>query len=64
MHVCGYRLDVPRALELSRDWLFVAVAELGNRLIFILGDWNSEPDKMPVDVVYGSQRPQGHQGHI
>eukprot|EP00971_Amphidinium_carterae_P208451 4135785-Amphidinium_carterae.2 len=32
-----------------------AVAALGNRKIFTLGDWNFEPDELPMDLVQGSQ---------
>eukprot|EP00971_Amphidinium_carterae_P069640 1378292-Amphidinium_carterae.1 len=35
--------------------IFAAVAALGNRQIFVLGDWNFEPDSFPIDLVCGGQ---------
>eukprot|EP00971_Amphidinium_carterae_P065757 1303048-Amphidinium_carterae.1 len=35
--------------------IFAAVAAHGNRQIFILGDWNFEPDSFPIDLVCGGQ---------
>eukprot|EP00971_Amphidinium_carterae_P033396 657738-Amphidinium_carterae.1 len=35
--------------------IFAAVAALGNRQIFILGDWNFEPDNFPIDLLNGGQ---------
>eukprot|EP00971_Amphidinium_carterae_P021421 422484-Amphidinium_carterae.1 len=35
--------------------LFGVVAALGNRKIFILGDWNFEPDEFPIDLIHGGQ---------
>eukprot|EP00971_Amphidinium_carterae_P274152 5440799-Amphidinium_carterae.1 len=35
--------------------LFSAVAALGSRKIFIIGDRNFEPDELPIDLVRGSQ---------
>eukprot|EP00971_Amphidinium_carterae_P259554 5150073-Amphidinium_carterae.3 len=57
-NVYGYSSDKERAHELNREVcleIFAAVAALGNRQIFILGDWNFEPDNFPIDLVHGSQ---------
>eukprot|EP00971_Amphidinium_carterae_P300159 5963890-Amphidinium_carterae.1 len=46
------------AQELNREVCmetFAAVAALGNRQIFILGDWNFEPDNFPIDLLHGGQ---------
>eukprot|EP00971_Amphidinium_carterae_P121223 2400831-Amphidinium_carterae.2 len=54
----GYSSDKERAQELNREVcleIFSAVAALGNRQIFILGDWNFEPDNFPIDLVHGGQ---------
>eukprot|EP00971_Amphidinium_carterae_P152720 3027054-Amphidinium_carterae.3 len=50
--------DNPRVPELNRELcleLFAAVAALGNRMIFILGDWNFAPDDFPIDLLQGGQ---------
>eukprot|EP00971_Amphidinium_carterae_P233542 4634806-Amphidinium_carterae.1 len=57
-NVYGYSSDKERAQELNREVcleIFAAVAALGNRQIFILGDWNFEPDNFPIDLVNGGQ---------
>eukprot|EP00971_Amphidinium_carterae_P304080 6042881-Amphidinium_carterae.1 len=57
-HVYGYSSDNERAPELNRELcieLFGAVAALGNRKIFIVGDWNFAPDDFPIDILNGSQ---------
>eukprot|EP00971_Amphidinium_carterae_P163036 3232283-Amphidinium_carterae.1 len=57
-NVYGYSSDKERAPELNREVcleIFAAVAALGNRQIFILGDWNFEPDNFPIDLVHGGQ---------
>eukprot|EP00971_Amphidinium_carterae_P276094 5479009-Amphidinium_carterae.1 len=57
-NVYGYSSDKERAQELNREVcleIFAAVAALGNRQIFILGDWNFEPDDFPIDLVHGGQ---------
>eukprot|EP00971_Amphidinium_carterae_P166346 3296784-Amphidinium_carterae.1 len=44
--------------ELNRELcieLFGAVAALGNRKIFLLGDWNFAPDDFPIDLLNGGQ---------
>eukprot|EP00971_Amphidinium_carterae_P134156 2658197-Amphidinium_carterae.1 len=35
--------------------ILAAVAAVGNRQIFVLGDWNFEPDSFPIDLVCGGQ---------
>eukprot|EP00971_Amphidinium_carterae_P252075 5004947-Amphidinium_carterae.2 len=35
--------------------VFGAVAALGNRKIFILGDWNFEPGEFPIHLLHGGQ---------
>eukprot|EP00971_Amphidinium_carterae_P104393 2067284-Amphidinium_carterae.1 len=50
--------DKDRAQELNREVcveIFAAVAALGNRQIFTLGDWNFEPDNFPIDLLNGGQ---------
>eukprot|EP00971_Amphidinium_carterae_P176904 3507770-Amphidinium_carterae.1 len=57
-NVYGYSSDKDRAQELNREVcleIFAAVAALGNRQIFILGDWNFEPDNFPIDLLNGGQ---------
>eukprot|EP00971_Amphidinium_carterae_P290255 5763126-Amphidinium_carterae.1 len=57
-NVYGYSSDKERAQELNREVcveIFAAVAALGNRQIFILGDWNFEPDNFPIDLLNGGQ---------
>eukprot|EP00971_Amphidinium_carterae_P117001 2317112-Amphidinium_carterae.1 len=57
-NVYGYSSDKPRAPELNRELcleLFAAVAALGNRMIFILGDWNFAPDDYPIGLWQGGQ---------
>eukprot|EP00971_Amphidinium_carterae_P094020 1860528-Amphidinium_carterae.1 len=57
-NVYGYSSDKDRAQELNREVcleIFAAVAAFGNRQIFILGDWNFEPDSFPIDLVCGAQ---------
>eukprot|EP00971_Amphidinium_carterae_P244890 4862168-Amphidinium_carterae.2 len=57
-NVYGYSSDKERAQELNREVcleIFAAVAALGNRQVFILGDWNFEPDDFPIDLVHGGQ---------
>eukprot|EP00971_Amphidinium_carterae_P188075 3733067-Amphidinium_carterae.1 len=47
-----------RERELNRELcleLFSALAALGNRMIFILGDWICEPDDLPIDLVHWGQ---------
>eukprot|EP00971_Amphidinium_carterae_P185752 3687885-Amphidinium_carterae.1 len=55
---CRYSSDNPRAPELNRELClenFAAVAALGNRRVFILGDWNFAPDDFPIDLLQGGQ---------
>eukprot|EP00971_Amphidinium_carterae_P155146 3076594-Amphidinium_carterae.4 len=58
-NVYGYSSDKERAPELNREVFMeifaavAAVAALGNRQIFILGDWNFVPDNFPIDLVHG-----------
>eukprot|EP00971_Amphidinium_carterae_P094788 1875804-Amphidinium_carterae.2 len=57
-NVYGYSSDKDRAQELNREVcleLFAAVAAPGNRQIFLLGDWNFEPDNFPIDLLNGGQ---------
>eukprot|EP00971_Amphidinium_carterae_P161301 3198382-Amphidinium_carterae.1 len=57
-NVYGYSSDKERAQELNREVcmeIFAAVAALGNRQIFILGDWNFEPDNFSIDLLNGGQ---------
>eukprot|EP00971_Amphidinium_carterae_P348864 6490709-Amphidinium_carterae.2 len=57
-NVYGYSSDKERAQELNREVcmeIFATVAALGNRQIFILGDWNFEPDNFPIDLLNGGQ---------
>eukprot|EP00971_Amphidinium_carterae_P267045 5296904-Amphidinium_carterae.1 len=73
-NVYGYSSDKDRAQELNREVcleIFAAVAALGNRQIFILGDWNfgyrgqksyekaERTEAHEVEVEYGRAR-QGH----
>eukprot|EP00971_Amphidinium_carterae_P324467 6448227-Amphidinium_carterae.1 len=57
-NVYGYSSDKERAQKLNRElWVefFSAVAALGNRQIFTLGDWNFIPDNFPIDLLNGGQ---------
>eukprot|EP00971_Amphidinium_carterae_P221807 4403169-Amphidinium_carterae.2 len=57
-NVYGYSFDKERAPELNREVcleIFSAVAALGNRQIFMLGDWTFVPDNFPIDLLNGGQ---------
>eukprot|EP00971_Amphidinium_carterae_P273922 5436567-Amphidinium_carterae.2 len=52
---CTGMVENGRAICCRVRKAFTAVAALGNRMIFILGDWSFEPDEIPIDLIHGRQ---------